>query len=356
LNNAAFSFPSCDYPLKLDPLFQERVWGREDLDFLYPARADRPRLVGEAWLTGDQNRVANGIYAGKSLAEAAKAAGSVFPLLVKFLFTSQKLSVQVHPQDAYARRHEQSFGKTEMWHVLRADLDATLAIGFRQDMVSEFSQDKNALRSAVENGEIEQMLDWISVKAGDTFFVPAGTVHAIGPGLVICEIQQNSDITYRLYDYHRHGADGKLRPLHVDKALDVLDRQQRGGKTTPLELQQKPYLRNLLTACPYFVTERVVIEKPFPYKASANGEIWVGLEGELDFETEKDSVSCVKGEVVVLPAGLETITIHPKWQSVFLRTYPPRQGSNLLEEFQTMGWSEKELSRVCFPMEDRSEG
>ena len=243
-----------------------------------------------------------------------------------------------------------------MWHVLRAEPEASIAIGFRQELVSELSQDKNALRSAVESGKIEQMLHWISVKAGDTFFVPAGTVHAIGPGLVICEIQQNSDITYRLYDYHRPGTDGKPRLLHVDKALDVLAWQQRGGRTTPLELHENPYLRSLLAACPYFVTERVVIEKPFPYKASTNGEIWVGLEGELEFETGNDSVSCVKGEVIVIPAGLESMAIRPKGQSVFLRTYPPRQGSHLREEFQGMGWSEKELSRVCFPMVEASEG
>ena len=214
---ASHSPQPCDYPLKLEPIFVERVWGQEDLSFLYAARPAKPRRVGEVWLTGDQNRIANGAWAGTTVEELAQrnpqallgpsigrprtTHGPAFPLLVKFLFTTDKLSVQVHPPDAYAQAHEGSAGKTEMWHVLKAEPGAQLAIGFREALARGPRLERSELRKAVASGAIEGMLDWTEVREGETFFVPADTVHAIGAGLVLCEIQQDRKST-RLNSSH----------------------------------------------------------------------------------------------------------------------------------------------------------
>ena len=354
-----------DYPLKLEPVFVERVWGREDLSSLYSSRPAEPRCVGEVWLTGEQNRITNGLWAGRTLEEAARqypqlllgssvarsrpAHGSAFPLLVKFLFTTDKLSVQVHPSDAYAQECEQSPGKTEMWHVLRAEPGARLAIGFRRDLAQGPRWERNDLRKAVETGAIEGMLDWMEVREGDSFFVPAGTVHAIGPGLVLCEIQQNSDITYRFYDYNRPGTDGRPRPLHIEQALDVLEWHTPGGRTEPVEFAAASAGRLCLAACPYFATEKLALGSPYHQQGRERVEIWTALEGEARFEVGRETVACRRGEVVVLPAAMNSILVRPISPAVFLRTFPPDLETDVLAPLRAQGYSEERLRRVCFP-------
>src|SRR5262245_29137069 len=163
---------------RLEPKFVERVWGTTDLSPLFP---DQHRKIGEVWFD----------------------AGPAFPLLTKFLFTSAKLSIQVHPDDAYAQVVENSRGKSEMWHILSAKPHSTIALGFREPVTQE------QLRISIADGSVEELLNWVPVKAGDTYYAAAGTVHAIGAGISLCEIQQNSDVTYRLYDY------GRPRELHL---------------------------------------------------------------------------------------------------------------------------------------------
>ncbi|MBI3896134.1 MAG: class I mannose-6-phosphate isomerase [Acidobacteria bacterium] len=366
------SLPSYSYPLKLEPIFQERVWGQQDLAFLYPQRPSEPFRVGEVWLTGDHNRVANGPWAGATLSEVAHACGPallgkyanaspevgspLFPLLVKFLFTSEKLSVQVHPPDSYARAREGSAGKTEMWHILKAGAGARLAVGFRKDLSPNWSRDRCAFRAAVESGEIERVLDWVEVKTGETFFVPAGTVHAIGPELVICEIQQNSDITYRLYDYKRPGTDGHPRPLHVEKALDVLEWNTRGGRTRPVELATKSVPRLLLAACPYFATEKLRLDAVSRYETQARVEIWIGLAGEVHFEGGGERVPCRKGEALVIPADMPSFTIHPISPSIFLRTYPPGPQVDLGAELLRRGFPAENVAQVVFSQPSKGTG
>ena len=346
---------SWKYPLKPEPLFQERVWGEPDLSFLYPACTPAQR-VGEVWLTGDQNRIRNGPRAGSSLGELAGALGSEllgsapsFPLLVKFLFTREKLSVQVHPPDSYARRTEASLGKTEMWHVLRAEPGAKLAIGFRDDLPPAVLTNRAALREAVESGAIEQMLNWVAVQAGETFFVPAGAVHAIGAGLVLCEIQENSDITYRLYDYKRPGTDGRPRPLHVEKAFDVLEWDTCGGRTFPLDWGSTPGTRVLLAACPYFATEKWELDAPLEYRGPGHLEIWIGLEGRVEFEAAGERVLCQGGEAVILPPDVPELILRPAVASVFLRTFPPDLERDVMAPLRARGISEQRLRGVCFP-------
>jgi mannose-6-phosphate isomerase len=169
---------------RLTPSFREKVWGSTRLGPWFP---DSDRKIGEVWFEGVDD----------------------LPLLVKFLFTTEKLSVQVHPEDEYARLHHDSRGKTEMWHILAAEPGAQIAAGFRAPLTPE------QFREAALSGAIESELQWFDARPGDTFFIPAGTVHAIGPGLALCEIQQNSDVTYRLYDY------GRPRELHLEHGAQV---------------------------------------------------------------------------------------------------------------------------------------
>ena len=183
-------------PVRLPTRFLEKVWGTPDLLPWYPPAQKK---IGEVWFEAD------------------------LPLLVKFVFTSERLSVQVHPNDQFAAAHENSRGKTEMWYVMRAEPGARLAIGFRESISCE------RLRDAAISGEIEQLLNWMEVEAGDAFFVPAGTVHAIGSGLALCEIQQHSDVTYRLYDY------GRPRELHLDQAIQVASTE---AKSDPKQAQE----------------------------------------------------------------------------------------------------------------------
>jgi mannose-6-phosphate isomerase len=207
---------------KLTPRFVERVWGSTRLSPYFPDSAAR---IGEVWFSPDE----------------------AHPILVKFIFTSERLSVQVHPDDAYAQRHEQSAGKTEMWHVLEAEPGAVIAIGFRE----EVSPDR--LTKAIAEGSVERLLNWIPVSSGQTFFTPAGVVHAIGAGVTLCEIQQNSDVTYRIFDY------GRGRELHLAKALDVLESGPYDG------------VRQMPVSCDYFVTEMLLIRPGETANSRADG-------------------------------------------------------------------------------------
>ena len=207
------------------------------------------------------------------------------PLLIKFLFTTGKLSVQVHPDDAYARAHHNSRGKTEMWHVLAAEPGAQIAAGFREPI----SEDR--LRASALSGEIEQLLAWHDARPGDTFFIPAGTVHAIGPGLVLCEIMENCDLTYRLYDY------GRPRALHLDDAIRV---SLRGRSAARQEARE-----GILVACPYFTTEKYAVSGSLSLNASAGVQSLVILEGELTVDGQHTRAGEVwRAQAVPAPLNL----------------------------------------------------
>src|ERR1017187_3147181 len=212
-------------PFRLAPWFSERPWGRRDLRPWY-VDTGTTELVGEAWLTGPASVVETGAMAGQTLATVATEAreallgaggGVEFPLLVKLLFPNDKLSVQVHPDDAHALAMGQPRGKTECWYVLEAEPGSTIALGLREGVTAD------SVRAAVADGTMEQLMQWVPVSVGDMVFVDAGTVHAIGPGVVLLETQQTSDTTFRLYDY------GRPRELHVEQALQVMKMQTAAG-------------------------------------------------------------------------------------------------------------------------------
>jgi mannose-6-phosphate isomerase len=236
-------------PFQLFPLFRERVWGRESLAPYFPeVRCAKP--IGEAWFTFEENRTSLGGTLAELIAAHPEILGTgahgahpaICPLLVKLLFTSERLSVQVHPDDEYARHHHGCLGKTEAWYVMDAEPGAEVALGFQKTLAS------GQLKASALSGEIENLLDWRKVRAGDVFLAPAGTVHAIGAGVTICEIQQNSDITYRLYDY------GRPRELHLDHGANV---SHLGPYTHGQETMALADWRDQLAACRYFRIERL---------------------------------------------------------------------------------------------------
>jgi mannose-6-phosphate isomerase len=245
---------------KLEPAFHGRVWGTASL---YPWFPDAPAQesglpIGEVWFETPE-----------------------VPLLVKFLFTEKDLSVQVHPDDAYAGLHHDSPGKTEMWRVLAAHKGAKIAAGFRKPVTRE------QVRTAALDGTIVNLLEWFEARAGDTFFIPAGTVHAIGAGLTICEIQQRSDITYRLYDY------GRGRELHLDRSLAVS------------RLDQHPARGAANVVCPYFVSEPLEVAGKMSLAPPSQNELLIGIEGEGEIGGQHFR----KGDVFLITVNLDMIEI-----------------------------------------------
>jgi mannose-6-phosphate isomerase len=236
-------------PFQLFPLFRERVWGRENLAPYFP-EVQCAKPIGEAWFTFEENRTSLGGTLAELIAEHPEILGTgahgghpgICPLLIKLLFTSERLSVQVHPDDEYARHHHGCLGKTEAWYVMDAEPGADVALGFQKTLAP------GQLKASALSGEIEDLLDWRKVRAGDVFLAPAGTVHAIGAGVTICEIQQNSDITYRLYDY------GRPRELHLDHGANV---SHLGPYMHAQETMALADCRDQLVACRYFRIERL---------------------------------------------------------------------------------------------------
>ena len=262
--------------LRLPPSFREKVWGTTDLSPWFP---DSQSKIGEVWFSRETE----------------------IPLLLKFIFAAERLSVQVHPNDEYGRRVEGSAGKTEMWHILRAAPGAAIALGFHEPLSPE------RLREASLSGEIETLLNWVPVKPGETYFVCAGMVHAIGAGIALAEIQQFSDITYRLYDY------GRPRELHLGRALDVSRMTPHPGAVEPLPMTDGA---ERLIACPYFVTDRIVVDGSMTLSTAAPAaEFWMITHGEGVLEGEPFRA----GEVWFAPGGSYRLDGH----AAFLRTYAP---------------------------------
>jgi mannose-6-phosphate isomerase len=299
-------------PLRLLPSYREKIWGATALDPWFHATGAR---IGEVWFTFDENRTDDGRVIADLMREHGAAllgtdrAWDSFPLLVKFIFTTDRLSVQVHPDDERARAWEGFPGKTEMWHVLRAEPGAAIALGFKEAI----SQQR--LRESALTGEIEDLIRWFPVHGGDTFFTPTGTVHAIGPGLALVEIQQNSDITYRLYDY------GRPRELHLEKAVAVANPQPHPGPSAPEDLGGG---RQRLVCCEHFVTELLSLESETVYHPERGRiHILVVIEGSGAFGGRAFG----PGECWLVPASAEPFAVGVDSPVRLLRTWvPPRAG------------------------------
>jgi mannose-6-phosphate isomerase len=328
------------YPLLFEPVLKDFVWGGRALAERL-GRTLPPGPVAESWEIAAHAEgasvVINGRWAGQPLTAVHAALGldligtandwaqarGLFPLLVKLLDAHDKLSVQVHPGDEYALAHEgNELGKTEMWVVLHAEPDARVILGVKAGTTA------NAFRAAIAAGTLEQCLHSVPIAAGDHVCVPSGTVHAIMGGALIAEIQQNSNTTYRVYDWNR-APGGRPRPLHVDKALDVIDFAQAEPMPRPPELieAQDGRRRSLLCRNRYFTVERVELEPGACYEGVCDGytlEIWGTLAGEVTIASDAAAFPPVDLAAVgfaLLPATLGAFRVSAREASVCLRCY-----------------------------------
>jgi mannose-6-phosphate isomerase len=329
------------YPLTFTPVFKDYIWGGRNLQTKL-GRDLPPGIVAESWeISGhpsDSTRVNNGPLSGKTLPEVLELLGldlvgtrsqemlqrGKFPLLIKLLDANQPLSVQVHPDDDYAATHEKGeLGKTEMWYILEAQPGARLIYGLKPAVTPE------SFRQSLEAGHLETSLHELPVKPGDAVFIPAGSVHAIMDGILLAEIQQNSDTTYRVYDWNRVGPDGKPRPLHIDKALEVINfAQVEPGPYLPQLLQENDNLkRELITASPYFNVERITLkETGATFAGNTAGqtfEIWGTMSGHCQVEWAGQPLDLPSVRFTLLPAALGEFTIKALEPSVLLRAYVP---------------------------------
>ena len=318
------------YPLLMLPKFDPRPWGTHNLSPIYPNRQFGEK-IGEAWLTGDDCKVANGPLTGQTLAQlsekyqrelvgdAARDARR-FPLLLKFLFPHEKLSVQVHPDDEQARKVGQPWGKTECWYVAHAKRGAQIGLGLKPGVtVGQF-------KDAIEEKRAEESLNWLNVFAGDMIYVSGGTVHTLGPGSVIIETQQQSDTTYRLYDY------GRPRELHLKEGLDAVKLHVGSGKVVraaPTQIRGSDNRQASLVAAPYFVVDMFEVKSVQELSTrddsgKTSAQILVGVEGCGIVEADgSEPVTLTKGDAVVVPASIENFSVRPQWALEFLRARVP---------------------------------
>lgn len=319
------------YPLKFEPILKDKIWGGTKLKSLFNKAAETDKL-GESWeLSGyenDESVVTNGFLAGNTLPELIEIYmgeligdsifdeyGLSFPLLFKLIDANENLSIQVHPGDEVAAERHNSYGKTEMWYVVDAEPGAELIIGFSEDC----SRDKYL--DALDEGRVEDLLQKVPVKKGDVFFIPAGLVHAIGKGVVVAEIQQSSDITYRIYDYKRVDDQGNERELHTEQALDVINfNASKEPKTvySPLLNEVTP-----LVSCNYFTTNMLRFNKSIArqYAKIDSFVSYMCLEGNfvIDFGGEKTIVN--KGDTILIPASIDELSLIPDAEVTLLEVY-----------------------------------
>ena len=304
------------YPLKLSPVAKSAIWGGQRLrhDWGKPSEL---AVVAETWeLTvreKENNIVQNGAFSGKKLADVlrfwgnevigANATGDRFPLLVKFIDAADRLSVQVHPDDAFAAAFEQDMGKTEMWYIVDSDEGAELLMGLVPGATVA------DLADAVSKGDPEPLLQHIKVKKGDCFFIPAGMPHAIGKGILVAEIQQNCDLTYRLFDYNRRDKEGNLRELHIEKALRVV-RPFSTEEAAAIRFAKGAGDAELLVACPYFSVRHKIFDTPIELPVSEDSfHSLLFLSGSGQVEANGHTVPFAKGDSIFLPAGIGTYRI-----------------------------------------------
>jgi mannose-6-phosphate isomerase len=294
-------------PFGLKPWFSERVWGKSDLKPWF-AETGTKELVGEAWLTGPLCVVENGPFAGQTLASVGAKLGGEFPLLVKILFPADKLSVQVHPDDAQAQALGETRGKTECWYVLEAETGATVALGLKPGVGAE------EVAASVDSGTMESLMEHVPVSVGDMLFVDAGTVHAIGPGVVLLETQQTSDVTYRLYDY------GRPRELHLEKGLQVMKSHTAAGKIAPRVMDG--FTR--LIEQKYFVVDRFDVASAGKVTVAFDGAgCLVGLAGRGVVISSEGQVELGPGKAVVVPVGGASVIVETGSGVSFARCVAP---------------------------------
>lgn len=306
------------YPLTFEPILKEKIWGGTKLK-TYLNKTISSEITGESWelstVQNDISIVSNGTLVGKNInelialyptavlgEEVIQRFGKVFPLLFKFIDAKQDLSIQVHPNDALAKKRHNSFGKTEMWYVMQADENARLIVGFKENSsVEEY-------KKHLENNNLVSILNEVEVKAGDVFFLETGTIHAIGAGIVLAEIQQTSDITYRVYDFDRVDTEGNKRELHTELALEALNYNRTQSH---IEYHEKVNVSNKVVHCDYFKTNLIPLEKVYIWKRRKEAfTVLMCTQGAFELEFDNQTTKYKMGDTVLLPAILEEVTLN----------------------------------------------
>lgn len=309
------------YPLKFQPILKDKIWGGQKLNQILNKQSDLPN-IGESWeisdVEGDTSVVINGLLQGqtlKQLVQTYKEAlvgqknfevfGEKFPLLIKFIDAKEDLSIQLHPNDELAAKRHNSFGKTEMWYVMQADDDANLIVGFNQKVTPEL------YLQHLKNKTLTKILNFDKVTTGDTYFIEVGRVHAIGAGVMLAEIQQTSDITYRVYDWDRVDDQGNERELHNDLALDAIGFDMEDDFRVAYD--KLPNQSNKMVSCPYFTTNYLQLNATIQKENTHDSfMIYICVEGEAEIKTDDFSEKVIKGETILVPASITSFQISSK--------------------------------------------
>ncbi|WP_276391682.1 type I phosphomannose isomerase catalytic subunit [Eudoraea chungangensis] len=310
------------YPLKFEPILMKRLWGGTRLGTVL-GKAVKEDKVGESWeISGVKDHVSivsNGAYKGLKLTElitkfskdllgerVLSEFGDEFPILIKFIDAKKDLSIQLHPDDILAKKRHNSLGKTEMWYVMDAEEESNLIVGFKEDISEE--DYKNSLK----DNSLLSLLHFETVKEGDTFFINAGKIHAIGQGVLLAEIQQTSDVTYRVFDYNRKDSEGNLRELHTELALSAIDYKRRDD--FKIVYEKKENIENPMVNSAYFTTRFVPVNKNLSFDLSERDSftIYMCVKGNAEIKNENGKAIITKGETVLIPANSKKIHIITK--------------------------------------------
>ena len=344
-------------PLKFEPVYKKKIWGGRKLANKFNRKIPEGK-VGESWELAahghDSSKVANGQYQGQEIMEVVAVEGkellgtsakeadfNKFPLLIKFLDVNDQISVQVHPDDQYAEQYaDGELGKTEMWYIVDATEDAKLIYGVDSKVTEE------EFARAIEEGELKQHLIELSVEAGDVVYIPSGTVHSILGGVLIAEIQQNSDTTYRVYDWNRVGDDGKPRDLHIESALDVINfGTEPRNKVEGLKIEENGYTREILIASPYFIIENLNINDT--YQGQTDGSrfyVLMGLDGSATLSYADGEMDIEEGETLLIPANLGDYEINGDCKLIYSYIKDLKE---FKKELKDAGYQDQELAKIA---------
>ena len=345
------------YPLELSRVFVNKVWGRQDVGWALGTELKHLPTIGELWETFDSRSegslVLNGVHRLKPFREVVEELGmdlvgtrlfkrlhQPFPLLIKYLFPSKPLSVQVHPGDDYARANEDSFGKTEMWIVLHTEPESSIILGWKPGV------DRDHIVKSIKTGEIEQVLSVVTPARGETYFIPPGTVHALGPGVSVLEIQQNSDVTYRLFDWNRVGTDGAPRDLHMEKALDVLDfGHTKDYRIEPIVFDTDGNELRYLCACKHFAVCELDLTRPVK-QTSDPSCVWVlnvvSGSGYIRMR-QGEHVPLSTGTTLAIPACMGDFLLEADDRLRIIKSWVPDLNTDIVEPLRLMGVSDSRI-------------
>jgi mannose-6-phosphate isomerase len=329
------------YPLKFETVLKEKVWGGNALVTSYNKRPAASKNIGESWelsaVADNQSVISNGFLAGNNIEEIIEVYmgditgdsiyekfGNEFPLLIKFIEARQDLSIQVHPGNDLARKRHNAYGKTEMWYILESEKGSKIFTGFKDGVTKEIYTE------TLNNGKLTDLLNIEDAEAGDTFFTPAGRIHAIGAGTVLVEIQQTSDITYRIFDWNRKSSGREKRELHTELALDAIDFTAKGSS----KIRKEPELNKSvsLVSCEFFNTNIIRLNSKInkEFYLIDSFVVYICIEGEFIICWDESSEKIIKGETVLLPAMIKEIKLEPIGEALLLEIFVDSENNFLI--------------------------